>query len=169
MREYQKNASRLGYSPYTDQEIETMKNTRKKLIERFGKSFSNNNGWASEILKKNSPQFLDLAQAVNLDHLYPFFKMASNAVHATCSKGLHSKLGDPSGRIMQAGPSNFGMVDPGQNTAISLLHINVALLNLRPNLENLATMKSMSPLLDEIKMAFIDAQNSLNPEQFKWE
>ncbi len=169
MREYQKYASRLGYSPYSDEEIENMVNIRKKLIERFGRNFSNNNGWAAEILKKNSPQFIDLAQTANLDHLYPLFKMASNAVHATCSKGLYFKLGDPSGKVMQAGPSNYGMADPGQNTAISLLHVNVALLNIRPNLENLATMKAMQPLLKEIKMAFIEAQKSINPDQFKWE
>jgi len=169
MREYQKYAERLGYAPFSKPEIENLKKVRENLIKKFGKNFAKNNGWAADALNKESPTFFDLAEDIDLEHLYPFFKMASNAIHATSSKGLYVKLGSPHGKIIQAGPSNFGMADPGQNTAISLLHVNVALLTIDPNLEDLVTINSMFYQLHEIQAAFTEVHNNMNPEQFWWE
>jgi hypothetical protein len=175
MREYQKYAERLGYVPFSKQEIENLKKVRENLVKKFGKNFTKNNGWAADVLNKESPKFFDLAEDIDLEHLYPFFKMASNAVHATSSKGLYVKLGSPQGKIIQAGPSNFGMADPGQNTAMSLIHINVALLTLNPgldlkkDLEGLITTNSMFYQLHEINTAFIEVHNNMNPNQFWWE
>ena len=169
MREYQKYAKYLRYIPFSKQEIENLKKVREKLIQKFGKNFTSNNGWASDVLNKKSPKFLDLAEDINLGHLYPFFKMASNAIHATSSKSLYFKLGCPEGKIIQAGPSNFGMADPGQNTAISLLHINVALLTLKPDLKDLVTIKSMFYQLGEIQSAFIEVHNGMDPNKLCWE
>jgi hypothetical protein len=169
MREYQKYAERLGYVPYTKQEIGNLKKIRDNLVQKYGKNFLKPNGWAAEVLNKESPKFFDLAENTNLEHTYPFFKMASNAIHATSSKGLYFKLGSSQGKIIQAGPSIFGMADPGQNTAISLLHLNVALLTLEPDLEDLVTIKSMFCQLNEIKTAFIEVHDSMNPDNFWWE
>jgi len=175
MREYQKYAERLGYVPFSKQEIGNLKKIREDQVKKFGKNFAKNNGWAADVLNKESPKFFDLAEDIDLEHLYPFFKMASNAIHATSSKGLQVKLGSPQGKIIQAGPSNFGMADPGQNTAMSLIHINVALLTLNPgldlkkDLEGLITINSMFYQLHEINTAFIEVHNNMNPNQFWWE
>jgi hypothetical protein len=74
MREYQKYAERLRYVPFSKQEIENLKKVREKLIQKFGKNFTSNNGWAADVLNKKSPKFLDLAEDINLEHLYPFLK-----------------------------------------------------------------------------------------------
>ncbi|MGI5964172.1 MAG: hypothetical protein ACOX7N_10830, partial [Lawsonibacter sp.] len=52
------------------------------------------------------------------------------------------------------GASNMGLADPGMNTAISLLNMNVALLNTRPDFGHLITLKAMSLLADEVMDAF---------------
>jgi len=169
MREYQKYAERLGYVPFSKLKIENLKKIRENLIKKFGKNFTKNNGWAADVLNKESPKFFDLAEDIELEHLYPFFKMASNAIHATSSNALYFKLGSPEGKIIQVGPSNFGMADPGQNTAISLNLVNVALLTLKPELDDLVQLNSMSCQLDEIRAAFLEVHNNINHDQFYWE
>ena len=66
-----------------------------------------------------------------------------------------------SDEVLLAGPSNFGMADPGHNSAISLYQATVFLLTQRPTFEALLTLKIMERLTGEIGEALIEAHASL--------
>lgn len=155
--EYQKHSSALDYPPLTEEEKE-LKNLRDELRNKYGRSFVRETyGWAADVLNKEKPRFSDIEDAVNLSHHRPFYRMAAHAIHAN-PKSITFNLGSPetNKELLLTGPSNTGLADPGQSTAISLHHINVALLGTRTGFQSQKILHVMSLLVEEIKYKFIE-------------
>lgn len=159
--QYQRHCTRLGYEPLSEQELSRLQVSYQRLVDRFGRSYANNYGWAAHALGRHDPTFSDIEQAVGLEHWRPHYKFASYNVHAN-PKRLFSNLGlYPEGReLLLAGPSDTGFADPGHSTAISLLQITTALLTLRPNIDRLAVCQILSTLAEEIGNTLLSIQRS---------
>jgi hypothetical protein len=99
---------------------------------------------------------------VKLDNLSPYYKLASHNVHAN-PKGISFKLGlgPDRGKVLLAGPSNTGLLDPAQCTALSLLQTTSALLGIRPNLDGVVIMKVLIKLEREIALVFAATQRRI--------
>ncbi len=148
---YERHKAILGDELPSQDEMKSIERTKNELCARFGKEFSKEYGWAADRTKKIT--FKDLESEVGINHLRPYYKMANISVHAG-PKGIRFSLGSPNNNIIPVGASNMGLADPGMNTVISLLNMNAALLNTRPGVGNLITLKAMSLLADEVKDAF---------------
>lgn len=161
--QYQKHCSSLGYEPMTEKEIEKLRAEYKRLLSRFGEEYGSSYGWAVSALNKRKPNFSDIEEAVSLDHLRPYYKMASHNVHAN-PKGVFFALGlsPESSGILLAGPSNAGLFDPGHSTALSLGQITITLLTTRPNIDRLVISNMLLALGDEIGNAFAEAEQSID-------
>ena len=113
------------------------------VLEKYGPDFGNSQGWAAKHLEKRDPNIADIQGAAGIDHLAPYYRMASHNVHAN-PKGVFFKLGlIDEASTMLAGPSNAGLADPGHATALSLVIISAQLLHLYPTLDNQIVMKVM--------------------------
>jgi hypothetical protein len=66
----------------------------------------------------------------------------------------------PDTDIVLAGPSNYGLYEPGENTAISLYQVNVSaiLSSIKPSVSNLLIIKTMELLVQDISRAFQEAE-----------
>lgn len=159
---FQENCAGLGFEPLSKQEVAEIKDIRDGLIRRFGKSYQYDYGWASGVTKGDRPTFRDIERSAGLEHLRPYYKMACHNVHAN-PRGLFFKLGlyPESGNILLAGPSDVGLTDPGQSTALSLAQITTNLLTHQPNIDRLTVCKILMTLVSEIDLAFLDAENSI--------
>ena len=65
-----------------------------------------------------------------IDHLRPYYNWSSNQVHGG-SHGFNF-LGVPKAdqeKILFIGPSNYGVTDPIQSAALSLMHTTMSLLS----------------------------------------
>lgn len=157
---YQENCDSLGYEPLSQKEIMELTDIYNNLIKRFGNNYKSDYGWASVATNNDKPTFRDIEKSVGLKHLRPHYKMACNNVHAN-PKSIFFKLGlyPESGDILLAGPSNAGLTDPGQLTAISLTQITTTLLTHQPNMDNLTVGKIMLTLGTEIGQAFCEAED----------
>lgn len=164
--QYQKYCESLGYERMSDEEMAELKAARDHVIDRFGPSFGKQYGWASDALRKADPNFRDIEGDVNLEHLRPYYKLASHNVHAN-PKGVFFRLGLFPGNehLLLAGPSTAGLADPGHQTAISLGQITAYLLTTRPNIDRLVICDILTKLLDEIGEAFIAAHKALEQQQ----
>jgi hypothetical protein len=160
--QYQKHCLTLGYDPLTDEELDTLRTKKAKLLELYGDRFDFDYGWASEMLGITKPNFTHIEESVRLEHLRPFCKLANINVHAG-SKSLIFRLGLPgeSGDLLVAGPSLYGLADPGQNTAISVNQITATLLLTKPNLDRLAFLSATQALVDETMNEFVKAHQGL--------
>jgi hypothetical protein len=95
-------------------------------------------------------------------HLRPFYKMASHNVHAN-PKGVFFKLGlyAAGEEVLLAGPSDMGLADPADGTAISLGQITITLLMTRPNIDRLVISETLMTLGREIGETFLKIQLAL--------
>ena len=163
---YQEHYNYLGYEPLSDEEIRRSEEIRSGLIHKYGEAYEKDYGWASHVLKKKKISFKDIEKAIGLDYLRPFYKMACHNIHAN-PRGIFFKLGlYPETDMLLAGPSNIGLADPGQATALSLMHITLSLLNHQPNLDRLVTCQILIELEKQIGNAFFKAECALKEKSF---
>jgi len=158
-QQYQLHYIKLGYEPLADSELSRLHSSYEQLVDRFGRPYANNYGWAASVLGNRDPKFSDIEQAVDLEHWRPHYKLASHNVHAN-PKGVFFKLGLYPGEreLLLAGPSDTGFADPGHSTAISLLQITTSLLTLKPNVDRLSICHILSTLAREIGDTFLSIQ-----------
>ena len=163
--EYEKFFDRLDDEPPSKENFDKLKEQYDELIARFGEAFKGDYGWASSAIGSNRPTMSDIEQHVQLDHMRPYYRMASDNVHAN-SHGAHFRLGLHSSqqeRVLLAGPSNLGLADPGHSTAISLLQLTTALLATESVLDCVVTMKILAELTNEVGEAFLKVHQELEP------
>jgi hypothetical protein len=165
-KQYQSHCNALGYLPLSNEELERLKATYDSLIERHGSHFGRTYGWAAGVLGTNRPDFAAIERSVNLDHLRPFCELANITAHAG-SRGIAFRIGAPPATddlLLLAGPSLFGLADPGQNAAISIHQLTVTLLLTRPNMDRLAFAQAVQSLVDQVLDAFIGVHRRIETE-----
>jgi hypothetical protein len=159
---YQNYCEKIGYEPLTDDELKEISSTKDNLLKRYGNSYNQEYGWAEIVLNKKRPTFRDIEEYVGLEYLRPFYKMACHNIHAN-PKGVFFKLGlYPAGdEILLAGPSNLGLSDPGQGTALSLLQVTVCLLTSKTTIDGLIICDILKRLQEGIEQAFFEINESI--------
>jgi len=164
-KQHRKYEELLGEKPIEEKEAETVAENYNYVIKRFGQDFRYSYGWASPALGKSNPKLSDIEKAIGLDHLRPYYKMASHNVHAN-PRGAFFRLGlfPEQEDILLAGPSITGLADPAQGAAISLMQIATILLNTKPNMDTLVASRILIKLSDEICQTFVDVQKTLEDE-----
>ena len=156
--EHRRYAGRIDAEPISVDEFEELRLQRDRLIEAFGDSFGEDYGWASSTVNKARPTVRDIEEHVGLDHMRPYYRMASDNVHAN-SHGAYFRMGlpDDADGILLVGPSDAGLADPGHSTAISLCQITTTLLLSRSVFDDLVISKILSALAEEVGDAFLEA------------
>ncbi len=131
---YNRYSARLGYEPFTDKEMAAMSAAVDRLTARYGKDFTGSYGWAKSELHRRNPnrsgsvKFEELESCVNIDFWRPYYRWASHGVHPT-AKSIEYKRGSRGLRnVMLAGPSNYGLADPGSEALRSLCNASSSLL-----------------------------------------
>jgi hypothetical protein len=160
-RQYEKHRERLGQTPFGEEVLLQIEREYTALIGKYGDDFKNPQGWASKAVGKSNPSIADVQEAAQLDHLGPYYRMASHNVHAN-PKGVFFKLGlIGDSQTMLAGPSNAGLADPGHATAVSLVQISSTLLRLYPTVDNNIAVKIMYILTKEVGKQLLAAHEQL--------
>jgi hypothetical protein len=163
-REYQKYQKRLDLDSIPNEELLAIEASRRAAGDRFGPDFDSPYGWAAPYVGCARPNFSNLEESIGIDHLRPYYRMASHNVHAN-PKGLFFKLGLlDEAEILLAGPSNLGLADPGQSTAISLMQTTSALGLLTESLDNTVALLVMSEITVRTQEAFAKVHASLEHE-----
>ena len=160
--EHQRYSEAMRYDPLPDEEFAEIERMYQEVLARYGESFRHDYGWAAEALGKKKTTFRDIELAVGLDKWRPYYKMASNNVHAG-TKGIAFRLGLLRNKppLLLAGPSNSGFTDPAHSTAISLLQITTTLLMTRPSADASVLCQILQILQDEVGNEFLKVQRSI--------
>jgi hypothetical protein len=164
VKEYNEFKDQLNLEPFSDKEIARYTDERDSAVNKYGKEFNKDYGWAAKHLNDDSPTFKKIEQKTDACHFRPHYRMASHNVHAN-PKGIFMKLGlIEESEMILAGPSDFGFADPGKNTALSLLHISADLMMLFPTVDTIVAAKVMTQLATEICDEFDRCQQELEIE-----
>jgi hypothetical protein len=158
---YQQHCERLGYDRYTDDEMKELADARNAVLERYGSLYGEDYGWAAIQLNKKHTTFRDIENTIEMNHMRPYYRMASHNVHAN-PKGILFRLGlsrdDQS--LLLAGPSVYGLTDPGQGAAISILQTTTALLTIEPNLDRLVLCHTLKSISEQVQESFLEQKDS---------
>lgn len=165
-QQYNEFAPIVGYKALTQKELTTLERESCRLMQRFGGSFREEYGWASEALGKPRPRFADIESSADLRAFRPWYKSASCNVHAG-PEGALFRLGllQNAGPVLLAGPSNAGLDEAGRLTAISLAQVSTSLLLHRITFDSLVWSKMLLSLCGDVEHAFTKAQKLLVREE----
>ena len=160
--QYQKHSGRLNQEQIPREEFDNLKVEHDRLVSEFGNPFKSDYGWAASITHPKSPTIVTIEECVDLEHWRPYFKMASDNIHAN-SHGTYFKLGLAShqSNVILAGSSNMGLVDPGHSTAISLHQITAVLLANRSSFDFVVVSNVLQRLVDEVGEAFLEVHREV--------
>ena len=159
--QHQKYAARISEEPLPQEEFDRLKSKRDKFVDRFGKLFRQDYGWATSVIP-SIKTMRDIEEDIGLDHMRPYYKMASDNEHPN-SHGTYYRLGLILGpnNVLLAGPSNAGLANPGHSTAISLHQVTTTLLATRSDFDCIVVMNIHEKLTDEIGQAFLKVHQEL--------
>jgi Family of unknown function (DUF5677) len=160
-KRYQEWNSALRHRPLSKKTISKLERNFQMVKKEFGSSFVKDYGWAAAELGKDNPSFADIEKAVGLEKLRPYYRWASDNVHANV-RATHFKLGlpRPAGMLL-AGSSDGGLADPGNGAAMSLLQLTITLLTSKPNIDALVACTILRRLETEIGTEFLKAHKAL--------
>lgn len=164
---HQKYEHRLQEKAPLQHEIDECKALYDSLIEKYGKEFGGHFGWAAYLFPEyGRVGFAAIEKDVELEHLRPYYKWASQNVHSG-SKGMRNRLGlsETTDDILLVGQSNSGMTDPAHAAAISLSQITIALLMLQPTLDHIVLMNIVFDYQDAIGQSFLQVELRENSDQ----
>ena len=166
-RQYKHHTDRLGLEPLEEEEIVMLERDVAMLDDRFGCGYSADYGWAAKRLRRTRGKvtFGQIEEAAQLGHFRPYYRFASHNVHAN-PKGVFFRLGliEQFGTLL-AGASNYGLADPGQNTAISLGQATTALTSLEPTLDDIVALKVVLLMMNQIPESFARVQRDIEDEE----
>lgn len=132
---YTEYANDLGLKPVSKRTIAANQKARDSAIAKYGKNFSAPYGWASAALGRQAKRFDEIERLAGFQAFRPYYKYASQAIHAS-TQGTLEPEGLPIGHdMLLAGPSNYGLSDPGQLTGFSLVSTIRALLAVQTSFE----------------------------------
>jgi hypothetical protein len=175
----QKSASKSGHAELTPGEVQALEAKVSELRTLHGNEFDGYHGWASKAIearlktlglydpkKKINPTFFDIEEAVDMDRLRPYYKLASGAVHAG-PKGAFFKLGLPPqySNVILAGPTNAGLSEAGRLTVWSLGMACIALMMVEPILDGIAWGSVINELGTQAGVAFLKAERHLREDE----
>lgn len=157
---HKEKCARLGQAPFPDEELRSLEKEYDLTHRKYGKEFCKDYGWAAEALGGKPPNFAEIEKSIRLDHLRPYYKLASHNVHAN-PKGAFFRLGTLGDEVLLAGPSNAGIADPGHSVAVSLHQATAFLVSMRPSYNHLVAIKIMELITDEIGAALLQSHRKV--------
>jgi hypothetical protein len=161
----QKHAARLRHRRLSRAYVDKLKQKKAALLVRFGKFFGETYGWAAQTLDERVGSFAQVEDKVELDHWRLSYKSASYNVHAN-PHGITDRLGVYDSDVLLAGPSNFGLAAPGQNTAISLNQLTAALVHGdEATFDTVVSLKVLSRLGVQAVKEFVQVQKQIQAEE----
>lgn len=163
--DYRAYCKKLGYLPLSKKEFNIIEKEKEKFSKKYGDKFHKDYGWIpTSVLQDRN--FRALEKSVKLDKLRPFYNLSCDSVHGG-AKGFYrlGLMSEAQDKILLVGPSNYGLADPLQNTAISLSHVTVCLLGLVPDFENIISMQLMMNYVKEIGTRAVVVQKSIEAEE----
>jgi hypothetical protein len=164
LRAHQYVASKINERLPSKQEMRRIERQRARLKSKYENVFDKPYGWAASAFSGREPKFSDIEEKSNFGHWRPYYKLASQSVHAQ-SHGLYFRLGlahEPQANLLLANASDFGFADPAIGTVINLHTATAILYTLLPvDPDNLLALKTMDLFQLEIQKAFAGKQSEL--------
>lgn len=152
----------LGHRPGDPREMQALKDRVASMKLKYGDDFGEEYGWAASALNKKKPNFADIEDAVSLKKYRPYYKLASDTIHAGPT-GAFRKLGltAETQHGLLAGPSHYGLEEAGRLTTHTLSLINVAACMVAASVDAVVWARVITKISSDVDAAFTSVSNRL--------
>jgi len=139
------------------------------LVARYGTKYAGSYGWAHDAVAAHDPRLAQgrigipvIEKCVSLDHLRPYYRMASHGIHAN-PKGIlfTPDVLDSEPEILLAGPGSTGFADAGQCALISLNQITATLVTYKTGEAAPLVLTALLRLVEEAKNPYVETQHDV--------
>ena len=159
-KRYQEAAEGLGRRQLSAVRYAKLRAARDAVVSRPGTAFRYDYGWAATSLNSKRPTFAAIEKAVGRSHLRPYYRLASDNLHAGIMGALY-KLGTIQPGKLLLEPTPVGLEEPGQNTALTLALVLAQLLRVCPALDALVIARTALSVADEAVEQFVSVGQAL--------
>ncbi|MCX6648679.1 MAG: DUF5677 domain-containing protein [Candidatus Bathyarchaeota archaeon] len=163
--DYKDNYKKLGYDSISRKEFNKIKKEKEYLCRKYPDKFQEDYGWIPRSILSNR-NFGALEKNVKFGKYHPFYNLSCDSIHGG-AKGFY-RLGlmhEYQDKFLLVGPSNYGLADPLQNSAISLTQITLCLLGLEPDVENIIQMNVISNYMKNIGVKAVAVQEGIEERE----
>jgi hypothetical protein len=159
MLQYNEYSKRAKLKKFKKREVEKKKVNYEIITGKYGDDILSDYGWSAKFINKKRPTLFDLEKSIGMDHWRPYYKWASHYTHPN-HKPIETFLGLAESNVptLLVGPSNSGLTDPAQLTAISLTNTTLSFLLLNPNFDQIVMVKIIQLLKDQIGSTFMKVE-----------
>jgi len=168
MDKYAMCCKELGYKPLSARAQKKIEKAYIAAIDRYGKTFKSEYGWAAFHLNNDRPTFADLEKAVGRGEMRSHYQMGNDNIHAGI-KSMYFRLGLLNCDGLLAGRSNAGLMEPGQNTAHTLTQLAAIVGLSEPIMDDLVAADMMRMLRDAVPKSLCKADRKLRSDDKKYE
>jgi len=160
--EYNEHHGIFGFESLDQSMIIQLQKEHDAMLKKYGQQFTNENGWATDVLKQKRVTFKDIENFVDMSFLRPQYGFASKNIHSGVdSIGFKLALSMSSQETLLAGPSNEGMIEPIQCTSYSLIIATCELIDTAPHDERSIMEGVLWRWHERIKAELIEAVETL--------
>ncbi|GAB3680548.1 hypothetical protein GCM10028857_03410 [Salinarchaeum chitinilyticum] len=173
-QQYNEHCDELGFEPIFDDVMEDLEDQVEQLEQKYGEDYSHERmpGWALDGFPHGQGGITRLRKDAGLFHYQPFYKLASESVHAgpkgtidrTGTVNLPEELTRKVQRL-QVGPSNAGLSRPGQLAAVGLQRATVMFLLMEPEPMLQIERRINGLMVPEIWSLFEDAEQEIYEQE----
>jgi hypothetical protein len=168
LEDYERCCEGIGYRPMPKASAKRIQRNYDAAVALYGSEFARAYGWATPFLRttgllkpREHAAFATLQQAANRTSMQSHFRMASHNVHAG-PHGIYFRLGKIGySEVLLAGASNAGLVEPGQNAAITLMQVTALLFPANPTTYDLVALRAFERAGRAVPDAFARADRKL--------
>lgn len=165
MKALQKHHKKLNMKPLNEEKMKNLEKLHKEALEKYGNDFNRPHGWAHPDLD-GYVSFKSIEEEAGLSHFRPIYKWASDQIHSDTKGATHSlstMLTDEA--AVTSGPSNIGFTDPAQYTAMALVEVTDALLQLDFRPEHRLAILTITAIQNEIPEAFHQVEKQIERDE----
>ncbi len=163
---YQDRAERLGYEPFSDEQMASMKVARDEVTQAHGTDFASDCGWARPLFN-HRPKFSDLEELVEQSNMRGHYRWMSREVHSD-ARGLRLNHMQRDGALVfLAGRTNLGLTDPASCALRSLNIVTLALIARDPSAQasGLVLCQSLMLLIEKAERALAEGDRRVRDRE----
>jgi hypothetical protein len=166
--EYERTQVPIGYAPLAKSVRKELEKNYAEALKRFGEDFKGEYGWASSIIKGRAT-FRRLQEEAGREGMTSYYKLASYNIHVGAHSMFNSLTNIGNDEILLAGRSNAGLLEPGQNTAFSLVQITASLTQYAKDMDYIIQQTTVIEIRDAITKAFANADRKLRKDEVEFQ
>lgn len=150
--DYQTHSAALGEKPFSQKELDELKEDRDRVVAKYGSIFNKDYGWVRWLSGGTIQNFRDIEAATDFGHYRPYYRHSSLGVHVewrSLVSGEEAEALRGDDPVHLVGPADYGFEDALRLSMITASSATAILLNYNHSIGSLVDMNVIKKILED--------------------